>query len=92
MEKSTQSKVFFEVAVQHLSRKFFKTHLRQSTFQQSCYIMLATMLKNLLCDGGFPRNSLKVSSTAAVTNIIGEKKYEHQKTNQTIQEEQAVFV
>ena len=54
--------------------------------------MLATMLKNLLCDGGFPRNSLKVSSTAAVTNIIGEEKYEHQKTNQIIQKEQAVFV
>ena len=40
--------MFFEVAVQHLSGKFFKTHLWQSTFQQICYLMLATMLKNLL--------------------------------------------
>ena len=54
--------------------------------------MLATILKNLLCDGGFPRNSLKVSNTAAVMNITGEKKYEHQKTNGIIQKEQAVFV
>ena len=48
--ESTQSKVFFEIAVLHLFGKLFEAHLRQSTFQQSCYLMLATMLNNFtLC-------------------------------------------
>ena len=50
------------------------------------------MLKKLLGDGSFSRNSLKVSSIAAVTNIIEEEKYENLKTNRTtIQKEQTVF-
>ena len=43
--------------------------------------------KNLLCHRSFSRNSEKVSSTAVVTNIIGEEKYEHLKTNRTIPKE-----
>ena len=52
--------------------------------------MLATMLKKITY-GSFSRNSLKLSSTAVVRNIIGEEKYEHLKTNRTIQKEQSLL-
>ena len=39
--------MFFEVALLHLSGKLFETHLWQSAFQQSCYLMLATMRKKI---------------------------------------------
>ena len=71
----------FGIAALHLFGKFLEIHLWESAFQRSCYLMLATMLKNLICHRCFSRNS-PVSRSAVLMNTIGEEKYKHLKTKQ----------
>ena len=71
----------FGIAALHLFGKFLEIHLWESAFQRSCYLMLATMLKKLICHRCFSRNS-PVSRSAVLMNTIGEEKYKHLKTKQ----------